>query len=152
MTNQTLIKNWNGRIYTLNDVARAVHESEEDELDINECFDGDLGTVPTILLGLVERIRELESADKTSTPVLMSRDNPKGWKLEDLLTRISNELSVKNDLISDDECDLNKLIRANNVRIIEKLHESRNIQNQTMKLLDERFGPNQDPTQPRIGK
>lgn len=81
----------------------------------------------------------------------MSRDNPDGWKLEELLNQIRFELSEKNKLIQDDGCQVSKIVRANNIDIIELLFDCVTMQKESMDALDT-LGEKQGATdKPRIG-
>ena len=83
--------------------------------------------------------------------LLMSRDNPDGWKLEELLGTIRRELVEKNKLIQDDECQVSKIVQSNNREIINSLADCIIMQNHSMEALDT-LGENQGVTgKPRIG-
>lgn len=77
--------------------------------------------------------------------LLMSADNPFGWKLEELLDKTARELEAKTErLKSCEETPTVIVIRANNDEIVDKLDECVIYQTETMKKLDE-LGPNQGP-------
>ncbi len=81
----------------------------------------------------------------------MSRDNHNGWKLEELLQTIIDDLNHKNSLIEHDECEVSKNVQLNNNRIIELLKYSIGVQNNTLDLLDS-VGEDEGVTgKPRIG-
>ncbi|MBF84440.1 MAG: hypothetical protein CL489_08190 [Acidobacteria bacterium] len=83
--------------------------------------------------------------------LLMSRDNHNGWKLEELLQTIIDDLNHKNSLIEHDECEVSKNVQLNNNRIIELLKYSIGVQNNTLDLLDS-VGEDEGVTgKPRIG-
>ena len=83
--------------------------------------------------------------------ILMSKENPKGAKLEELLIQIANELTVKNEKIIADTSSLSFYIQNNNLTITKLLKSAFNIQMDTMKKLDEK-SPDEGVTgTPRIG-
>lgn len=83
--------------------------------------------------------------------LLMSKTNPDGWKLEELLSVIKGELQEKNELIADDKCEVSLIVQENNKKIIALLDHSVMIQNETMRQLDT-LGINQGALgKPRIG-
>ena len=83
--------------------------------------------------------------------ILMSAENPGGWKLEDLLQQISLELEAKNKKIENDTSQTAELVRTNNNYIIGALSSARNAQLNSMQALD-RIRTKTDPTDaPRIG-
>lgn len=94
-------------------------------------------------------------------PILMSRDNPTGAKLEDLLDQVAAELEGKNALLRDrlendpdvvhDEVRKSIFERAwnNNRKVIEHLYEAQRTQIDTMRTFSE-LGPDKGPTAPRI--
>lgn len=86
------------------------------------------------------------------TKLLMSKENPNGWKLEELLGKIRRELIEKNKLIQDDECQVSKIIQSNNKEIINSLADCIIMQNHSMEALDT-LGENKGPLgEPRVGK
>ncbi len=94
-------------------------------------------------------------------PILMSRDNPTGAKLEDLLDQVAAELTAKNALIEErlrndltlTNGSVSKQVfeRAwnNNRKVIEHLYEAQRIQIDTMQSFTQ-LGPDKGPTAPRI--
>ena len=97
---------------------------------------------------LVNAISEEIKGDQT---ILMSRDNPYGWKLEELLEKVRNELIEKNRLLEGDTCKVSDRIVRNNDFIISNLKECVIIQKETMEVLDT-LGENQGPLgKPRVG-
>lgn len=77
--------------------------------------------------------------------LLMSKDNPDGWKLEDLLETIKDELQEKSDRLVNDECRVSKLLRRNNSHIGALLDVAEKIQRESMEQLDT-LGEDQGPT------
>ena len=53
-----------------------------------------------------------------TTPVLMSADNPEGWKLEALLQQLCLELYAKNDRIAGDPSPTARAVLVNNLGLI----------------------------------
>jgi hypothetical protein len=83
--------------------------------------------------------------------VLMSRDNPHGWKLEELLDQLEVELKAKNEKLVGDDSDTAIRVLANNRRIITLLHQCALMQRDSIDALD-RLAPDQGPLgRPRIG-
>lgn len=83
--------------------------------------------------------------------LLMSRENPNGYKLEDLLREIRLEVEAKNAKLGGDDSAAAQRVRVNNGLIIAKLIGAEELQRDTMAVL-EQIGPDQGPTgQPRIG-
>jgi len=83
--------------------------------------------------------------------ILMSPENPDGWKLEELLRSLQNEVYEKSAKIAGDESLLSKTVQNHNLQIIGLLAQAEGIQRQSFALLDDK-GPNQGPTGvPRIG-
>lgn len=88
----------------------------------------------------------------TPTPkVLMSADNPTGWKLEELLAQIIQDLRVKNDRLEGDASPTSRAIRINNLGVIDCLALAGVRQSDTLRRLD-LLGPDLGPGgTPRIG-
>lgn len=85
-------------------------------------------------------------------PVLMTKENPEGWKLEDILAQMIREIDAKNTRISTDKSVGAETVRYNNMAAIEHLKLARQHQMHTLMVLDE-IGPDQGPTgKPRIGE
>jgi hypothetical protein len=81
--------------------------------------------------------------------LLMSVDNPEGHKLEELLSRLQQELKDKTAKLSD-ACPINAHIRINNLAIIALLESAEEMQRDTMNRL-EYLGPDQGPHgKPRV--
>lgn len=82
--------------------------------------------------------------------ILMSRENPTGFKLEELLYQLQQELQVKTDRIINDPCPASQQIVINNHVIIELLQSAEKVQRQSMAALD-KIAPDQGPSGSRIG-
>lgn len=76
-------------------------------------------------------------------PILMSADNPEGYKLEDLLAQLQRELRAKTGKLTG-ECPVNTTIRENNAAIIALLERAESFQRDTMHSL-ESLGPDPGP-------
>ncbi|WP_157959210.1 oligoribonuclease [Marinomonas shanghaiensis] len=85
-----------------------------------------------------------------SNDVLMSRDNRHGWKLEELLGKVAEELAVKTKRLEESLAgDLADEAIRNNLRIRDFLLKAQSIQFSTMKSF-EKLGPDRGPSNPRI--
>jgi len=85
--------------------------------------------------------------------ILMSRENPTGMKLEELVEQLSDELGIKNGKILPDihTKPVAKTVFDNNNRIIQLLGAIKAIQMESLAALNT-IGPDQGPTgTPRIG-
>lgn len=86
-----------------------------------------------------------------SNDVLMSRDNPNGWKLEELLGKVAGELAVKTKRLEESLAgDLAEVAKLNNTKIGLLLHQACGIQLETMRRFNETLGPDKGPSNPRI--
>ncbi|MGU3664441.1 hypothetical protein ACLBX9_09685 [Methylobacterium sp. A49B] len=86
-----------------------------------------------------------------TTPVLMSADNPDGWKFEELLAQLRLELHAKNDRIAGDASPTARMVQANNLGIIDLLSVIEGRQRDTLARLDA-LRPDPGPGgPPRIG-
>jgi hypothetical protein len=91
------------------------------------------------------------------TPILMSRDNPDGAKLEELLDQLIAELNAKNNLLFETTPSaigtprVNVISRAvgNNNAILQMLRGCASLQRDTMAAF-EQLGPDKGPTAPRV--
>lgn len=84
--------------------------------------------------------------------VLMGSENPEGWKLEELLAKLRQELVHKTNKIINDNTPQAKMIVENNLKIIEHLGAAEALQRASYGILDA-MGPNEGPKgKPRIGK
>jgi hypothetical protein len=88
---------------------------------------------------------------KAETPILMSPQNPEGWKLEELLRRTAEEVEGKTAKISQDHSLAARRVAENNGRIVALLARAAAIQDESMAALAA-VGPDQGPLgKPRIG-
>lgn len=83
--------------------------------------------------------------------ILMSAENLNGYKLEDLLAQVKEEVAGKINKIINDPSPHAQLVVRNNLAIIEHLGAAEALQRTSYIVLDAK-APNQGPTgQPRIG-
>ncbi|MCJ2051705.1 hypothetical protein [Methylobacterium sp. J-070] len=86
-----------------------------------------------------------------TTPVLMSAANPTGWKLEELLAQIAQDLRAKNDRLEGDTSSAARAVRVNNLGIIDCLALAEVRQRDSLRRLDA-LRPDPGPAgPPRIG-
>ena len=84
-----------------------------------------------------------------SKNILMGVDNHDGWKLEDILQKLADEVTAKSEKISDSTHPQRDMIIEHNSQIIKLLNEARDIQVDTYKQLDV-VEPNRGPASPRL--
>lgn len=85
------------------------------------------------------------------TPLLMSSENPNGWKLEELLGQLNEEILDKCKKIEGEKRPVAKQVLQNNRHIMQMLRDAATLQRQSMAFL-EAIGPNEGPLgTPRIG-
>lgn len=88
----------------------------------------------------------------TKALVLMSPENPGGWKLEELLAQLHREVSTKCAKIETDSRPPAKHVLRNNQQIMGLLKQAEALQRDSYDVLDA-MGPNQGPLgKPRIGE
>lgn len=84
-------------------------------------------------------------------PVLMSAENPEGWKLEELLSTMRDELAAKNRRIVNDDSPTAQAVLQNNRMILQFLTGCENLQRDSIARL-KALAPDPGPTgTPRIG-
>ncbi len=84
------------------------------------------------------------------THFLTTDDNPQGFKLEDILTMIRQDVIHRMEKIMTDHRSEAQQVLKNNVRILALLTESIEIAEGSTVLLKRAFGPSV-PEHPRIG-
>lgn len=67
--------------------------------------------------------------------ILMSKENPTGYKLEDLLEQISSELVMKNEKIRHNTGEVSQLIQGNNFEIVRNINRAKALQENNYKIL-----------------
>ena len=83
--------------------------------------------------------------------ILMSPDNPEGWKLEELFSQLRSEIGDKSDKICIDKRPVARAVLRNNQQICGLLSQAEAIQRHSYDLLDA-LAPNEGPLgTPRIG-
>ncbi|QSY98644.1 hypothetical protein J2J97_31740 (plasmid) [Rhizobium bangladeshense] len=87
----------------------------------------------------------------TKAPILMSAENPTGWKLEDLLAQLRDEIVAKTNKIRDDDRPVAQLVTQNNRTILQYLTAAENLQRDSIVALAA-VAPDPGPTgRPRVG-
>ena len=84
------------------------------------------------------------------THFLVTDDHPDGYKLEDILTVIRNDILQRATKIMDDRRPEAVSVLNNNIKILEHLAESIALAESSTRILDKSFGPRKTD-QPRIG-
>lgn len=86
-----------------------------------------------------------------SGPVLMSPENPDGWKLEELLSQLQGEILTKCEKIAFDTRPVARQVLRNNQQIFGLLFQAEALQRDSYDKLDA-MAPNEGPLgKPRIG-
>jgi hypothetical protein len=82
---------------------------------------------------------------------LVTDENPEGYKLEEILGTIRNEMFERATKIMDDHRPEAAAVMNNNIKILNHLAESIILAENSTSVLDKAFGQH-DPNMPRIGK
>jgi hypothetical protein len=85
------------------------------------------------------------------TNFLVTDENPEGYKLEDILTAIRNDIIARASKIKEDRRPEAMAVMNNNIKILGYLSESIALATNSSEILDKAFGPH-DPEVPRIGE
>ncbi len=85
------------------------------------------------------------------TNFLVTEENPEGYKLEDILTAIRNDIVLRAAKIMDDRRPEATAVMNNNIKILGYLSECIELATNSSEVLDKSFGPH-NPEVPRIGK
>lgn len=97
----------------------------------------------------------IEAAQKiavTGKPVLMSQENPTGWKLESLAEKLRTEINSKSLNIASDPSFEAQLVTNNNFQIIGLLMQVEALQRESMVIMSQ-LGPDNGPTgKARLGE
>jgi hypothetical protein len=100
----------------------------------------------------VAHIVEEAQEQARKAPVLMSRDNPNGWKLESLAEKLREEIQGKTLNIAGDTSIQAQTVVNNNAQIIGLLMQVEALQRQSFVVMST-LGEDKGPTsKPRIGK
>jgi hypothetical protein len=86
----------------------------------------------------------------SKTTFLVTEDNPQGWKLEDILMEIQNDIIRRAQKIVDDARPEARAVFNNNVEILGHLTKCIERATESTKILNRAFGPHKDG-KPRIG-
>ena len=81
---------------------------------------------------------------------LVTDENPEGYKLEEILGTIRNEMFERATKIMDDHRPEAVAVMNNNIKILNHLAESIILAENSTSVLDKAFGQH-DPNMPRIG-
>lgn len=83
------------------------------------------------------------------THFLATTENPDGYKLEDILSIIRQDILKRANLIAGDNRAEARHVMSNNVQILQKLTDCIELAEDSTRVLDRSFG--QKGTSPRIG-
>jgi len=86
-----------------------------------------------------------------STKFLVTDENPGGYKLEDILMVIRNDMLQRATKIMADHRPEATAVMNNNIRILTIISESIDLARNSSEILDKAFGPS-NPDKPRIGE
>lgn len=81
---------------------------------------------------------------------LVTDDNPKGYKLEDILVLIRNDVLTRALKISDDKRQEAQHVMQNTMKILGLLSDAIALSEDSTRVLDKSFGP-RSGEKPRIG-
>lgn len=86
------------------------------------------------------------------TSILMSYENPTGYKLEELADALIKDMEIKTAKIDPNEGEVDQLVLNNNVLIIGALENIRDLQNESIAAMQQ-IGEDRGPyvKEPRIG-
>lgn len=84
-----------------------------------------------------------------TTKILLSSENPEGWRLEDLLSEVQNDIIRRTQKIIDDARPDARAVLNNNIEIMALLSQCVERAESSTRILNS-LGPHQDG-QPRIG-
>lgn len=89
---------------------------------------------------------------RPTLPVLMSRENPSGWKLEELTEKLRGEIQAKSLNIAGDMSIEAQTVTNNNFQILGLLMQIEALQRQSFAVMSQ-IGPDKGPNgKPRIGQ
>ncbi len=88
------------------------------------------------------------------TRYLISDSNPKGERLEDLLSEIRKDVILRCTKIVDDTRPEARLVLNNNMKVLHLLSDAIELAEESSKTLDKSFGPSTsgEGGKPRIGE
>jgi hypothetical protein len=85
------------------------------------------------------------------TQFLVTEENPKGYKLEEILSVVRNDILIRATKIMSDNRDEARHVLANNMRVLQLLTDSIEIAEDSSRVLERSFGKHVDGS-PRIGE
>ena len=86
------------------------------------------------------------------THFLVSEENPKGYRLEDILRAIRKDILTRAQKIIEDPRPEAAHVLTNNIKILELITESIRLSEDSTLVLQKAFGPSILGGPPRIGK
>lgn len=89
-------------------------------------------------------------ADTKLTTFLVTEENPDGWRLEEILRIVQNDIIRRMRKIADDPRSEARAVLNNNIAILGELSSCITRAEDSTQLLDRAFGPHKDG-EPRIG-
>lgn len=85
-----------------------------------------------------------------NTTFLVTEENPEGWKIEDILSTIQDDMFRRTQKIVGDHRDEAREVLNNNIEILGLLSQCIDKAKESTKTLDRSFGPHK-AGKPRIG-
>lgn len=89
-------------------------------------------------------------SDNQKTTFLVTEENPDGWKIEDILLTIQNDIFRRTQKIVGDTRTEARVVINNNIEILGLLSRCIEKATESTQILDRSFGPHKDG-KPRIG-
>jgi hypothetical protein len=89
-------------------------------------------------------------SDKEKTTFLVTDENPSGWKIEDILVTIQNDMFRRTQKIVGDTRDEARTVLNNNIEILGLLSQCIGKAKESTQILNRSFGPHEEG-KPRIG-
>ena len=86
----------------------------------------------------------------SKSTLLVTEENPQGWKIEDILTEIQNDIVRRSQNIVDDARPEARAVLNNNIEILGLLSRCIERATESTRLLNRAFGPHKEG-EPRIG-
>ena len=82
--------------------------------------------------------------------LLVTEENPSGYRLEDILSAIRKDMVLRATKIVDDDRPQARQVLANNIKILDMLTQCIDLAEESTQMLDKSFGPHKEG-EPRIG-
>jgi len=89
-------------------------------------------------------------SDDLKTTFLVTDENPDGWKIEDILMTIQNDMFRRTQKIVEDSREEARDVLNNNIKILGLLSQCIEKATESTRILNRSFGPHKDG-KPRIG-